>query len=133
MSDSTQSEIPPSASARDPRAPGGGANRVEIFIDLYTQHEVRLRAFALSLVPRWSDAAEVFQQSSLVLWRNFDSFEIGTSFFSWASKIVYRQAKDFRKRDARRNSHFSDEILETIASRSADLAEQLDERQWALD
>ncbi len=137
MSEETPPKLPPPDSVSTPDESGGappsGDSRVEVFIDLYTKHEVRLRAFALSLIPRWSDAAEVFQQSSLILWRNFESFEIGTSFFSWASKIVYRQAKDFRKSAARRNAHFSDEILETIASRTSELAESLDERQWALD
>ncbi len=98
MSEDTPINLPPPSTPDDRgRAPASSNSRVEVFIDLYTKHEVRLRAFALSLVPQWSDAAEVFQQSSLILWRNFESFEIGTSFFSWASKIVYRQAKDFRK------------------------------------
>ncbi len=130
------SPMSPSAAAADAargRPPQAGGTRVEEFIDLYTRHEVRLRAFALSLVPRWEDAAEVYQQSSLVLWRNFESFEPGSNFFAWASKIVYRKAKDFRKVDARRKAHFSDEVLETIAIRTVDLSGRLDERQTALD
>jgi len=37
------------------------------FIRLFTSHEARLSALALSLIPNWADAEEVLQQSNLIM------------------------------------------------------------------
>jgi len=106
--------------------------KVAEFLKLYTSHEVRLRAFALSLVRGWTDAEEVVQQASLVMWQKFGSFQLGTSFFSWAAKIVHLTAKDLRKRHRREMVHFGDEFAELVAQETNAAAEELAERERVL-
>ncbi len=107
-------------------------NRVDEFIQLFTAHEPRLRAFVLTLVPRWSDAEEVMQQCNLVLWKKFSTFQQGTNFFAWACQIARFEAKDFRKRQARENVLFSDEFVDAVADEAAVMAGELGDRQAAL-
>ena len=102
------------------------------FIKLLTSHEVRLRAFALSLVPHWADAQEILQDANVVMWRKFDQFQSGTSFFSWACKIVHLTARDFRKRQARSKVRFSDEFLELVALQTVEMEDELADRELRL-
>lgn len=94
------------------------------FIKLLTSHQVRLRAFALSLVPHWADAEEVLQEANLIMWKKFDQFKLGTSFFSWSCKIIHLTAKDFRKRQGRSKLRFSDDFLDVIAEQTEHLEEE---------
>jgi RNA polymerase sigma-70 factor (ECF subfamily) len=102
------------------------------FIRLLTSHQLRLRAFALSLVPNWADADEVTQQASLVMWQKFDQFQPGTSFFSWAAKIVHLTAKDFRKRKGREAARFGDQFMQVMARKAVESADDLADREQAL-
>ena len=107
-------------------------DRVTAFIRLFTAHEAHLSAFAMSLIPNWSDADDVLQQTNLVLWKKFDQFDLGTNFFAWASRILYLEAKEFRKRQLRSKLLFSDDFLETVARQVDASAEDLAERQQVL-
>ncbi|MCD4728899.1 MAG: hypothetical protein K8R46_14670 [Pirellulales bacterium] len=44
-------------------------------MSLFAQVHDSLFAYVFSLLPHWSDAEDVFQQTSLVLWRKFGSFQ----------------------------------------------------------
>jgi RNA polymerase sigma-70 factor (ECF subfamily) len=86
----------------------------------------------LSLVPRWSDAEEISQRCSFILWKKFDQFESGTSFYAWACQVARLEAKDFRKKTARERLIFSDECIDSIAELAAEMQEELPERAKAL-
>ncbi len=47
----------------------------ERFVSLFAQVHDNLFAYIFSLLPHWPDAEDVFQQTSLVLWRKFGSFQ----------------------------------------------------------
>lgn len=108
------------------------AERMNTFVGLFTSHEVRLRAFAMSLVPNWADAEDVLQQANLVLWKKFDQFQVGTEFFAWAARIVYLEAKDFRKRKLRSKIRFGDEFFDAIADEATEMSDELARRQQVL-
>ena len=107
--------------------------RVEEFVTLVTNHESRLRAFVVSLVPNWSDAEEVLQQAYLVMWKKFGDFQGGTNFFSWAARIVYLEVQSFRRRSARDKLHFSAEFFDAVASDTEAMEAELEERQRLLN
>jgi DNA-directed RNA polymerase specialized sigma24 family protein len=51
------------------------APQYERFVQLFAQVHDNLLAYIFSLLPHWSDAEDVFQQTSLVLWRKFGEFQ----------------------------------------------------------
>jgi RNA polymerase sigma-70 factor (ECF subfamily) len=110
----------------------GQQDRVGEFIQLFTSHEPRLRAYVLTLVARWSDAEEVMQQCNLVLWQKFGAFQGGTNFFAWACQIARLEVLDFRKRRGRERALFSDAFVESIAAEASGMADELSDRQAAL-
>jgi len=102
------------------------------FIQLYSSHEARLRGYVLSLVPRWSDAEEIAQRSSVVLWKKFGEFEPGTNFFAWACQIIRFEVKSFNRRAARERMVFSDAFINAVAEETVQSRTQLQERVEAL-
>ena len=64
------------------RAP---AKRKEEFIELITKHWHQLFNLIFCVVQNFSDAEDLFQQSTMALWADFDKFEPGTDFGAWAS------------------------------------------------
>lgn len=85
------------------------------FVRLLTQHSPRLFGFILALTANRADAEDVFQNASVVLWEKFDSFEQGTSFFSWACRIAYFEAL-YQRRKTKRMKTISDEAWQALAS-----------------
>lgn len=104
------------------------SERTEEFVKLLSQHQRRVGTYILTLVPNWADAEEILQETNVVLWREFDRFELGTNFAAWAYKIAFHQVLNFRKRKAREKLQFSDAFLELVAEETAENTDQLEAR-----
>jgi RNA polymerase sigma-70 factor (ECF subfamily) len=98
------------------------------FMELYSNHEVRLRGYVQSLVPRWSDAEDITQQCSLILWKRFGQFEPGTNFFAWACQIVRFEVQKYRKTAARNKMVFSDTFMDAVTARTVEHWDELQTR-----
>ena len=57
--------------------------RYEAYIQRFTRCEPDLRRFIRSLLPTWSDADEVMQQTAIVAWRKFEQYDLDTNFIKW--------------------------------------------------
>lgn len=90
--------------------------RREQFLTLYSEHYTRLLYYHTALVPVSNDAADIMQETSLVLWRKFDSFEVGTNFFAWACKIARLQTLKYYQRNKRFAYLFDTEVLEKVST-----------------
>ena len=110
------------------------ANRIDEFVVLFTSHELRLRAYAMSLIPNQADAEDVVQQSSLLLWKKFDKFQSGTSFMAWAARVVFHEAQRQRRRQVRDKLKFGDDFFEAVCREAAsdDVAEAMAEQEAQL-
>jgi RNA polymerase sigma-70 factor (ECF subfamily) len=103
------------------------------FLDLFTQNARRLYAYLYMLLGNDTDADDVFQETSRVLWEKFDQFTPGTSFLAWAESVAYYQTLYFRRRRQRDRLQFSMEFIEAIIDARATKVDSLEQRQRALD
>jgi RNA polymerase sigma-70 factor len=91
----------------------------ERFVQLFAQVHDGLFAYIFSLLPHWSDAEDVFQQTSLVLWRKFGDFqpvaEKGTDFLAWACRVAFYEVRNFRRVASRDRLQFGDALLAQLA------------------
>jgi RNA polymerase sigma-70 factor (ECF subfamily) len=90
----------------------------ERFVKLFAQVHDSLLAYIFGLLPHWSDAEDVFQQTSLVLWRKFGDFretEKGTDFLAWACKVAFFEVRNFRRVASRSRLQFNDALLAQLA------------------
>ena len=101
------------------------ADRQAEFVRLLTQHSSRLFGFVLSLCVNRSDADDVFQNTSVVLWEKFDTYERGTNFLAWACRIAYFEALYDRRKTSRVKT-LSDAAWQALA---ADALTVVDERR----
>jgi RNA polymerase sigma-70 factor, ECF subfamily len=83
--------------------------REERYLGLLLAHQRRIFAYVLALVPHWSDAEDVVQETSAVLWRKFDEFTPGTDFNAWALSIARYQVMNFRKKQRRGPARLSEQ------------------------
>jgi RNA polymerase sigma-70 factor, ECF subfamily len=106
--------------------------RVDAFVQLLGQNQRRIFLFVMSMVPNWSEAEEIIQETNLLLWREFDHFQPGTNFAAWACQVALNQVLAWRKRQQRDRVKFSPAFLETVAEEATVEAEWLEDRSRAL-
>ena len=108
-------------------------DREERFVRLLQAHERRLRAYIFSLVPNWSDADDLLQETAAVIWRKFDQFEDGTNFLAWAMSVARNEVLNHRRRQAGRPIGFCEATFELLAREAATAVEGSDARRDALE
>ena len=101
----------------------GDSERMAKFVELYSQHYQRLQYYVMALLPAPSDAADVLQETSLVLWKKFETFELGTNFFAWACKIARLQTQKYYQTTNRAAILLKESTLEQIATEAMQAAE----------
>jgi RNA polymerase sigma-70 factor, ECF subfamily len=95
------------------------SDRVSEFVTLYTRHYAQLQFYVIALLPSVGDAADVLQETSLVLWRKFSTYQGGTNFYAWACKIARLQALKHRQRMSRSARLFEIELMDQLAEEAA--------------
>ncbi len=102
----------------------------EDFMRLFVKHEPDLRTFIRSLVPTLTDADEVLQETAIVLWRKFETFEPGTEFIRWACVIARFEALAYRRKIARDRLVLGADVTQLLADEAIDeLPERRRERE----
>lgn len=90
-------------------------DRMAEFVELYARYYPRLQFYLMALLPSANDAADVLQETSLVLWRKFDSYQSGTNFYAWACKIARLQTLKHRDRMGRTARLLDDAVLDKLS------------------
>ncbi len=114
-----------SDAARDPEL-------YETFVRLFAQDSRRLYAYILAFEHDRVAADEVFQETSLILWREFPKFRQDAQFLPWATAISFNQLRKFWRQRKRDRRVFNDALLDQLAEDASLLGEELDERRLAL-
>jgi len=95
-------------------------------------HQRRLYQYIHLLLPRQQDAEDAMQNTLLVLWKKFDQFEQGTSFYAWASRTAYLEVLNFRRRNKRLVNVLDDGVFEQISADVAAREDLLEARRDAM-
>jgi len=93
-----------------------GADSLQEFVKLLTDHQWSLRGFILSLMPGSPDVGDVLQNTNLVLWQKRKRFKHGSNFLRWACRVARYEVMHYRDR-VRKHAHlpFSDELINVLA------------------
>ena len=87
--------------------------RHDLFSELLTCHQSRIYGYIFALVRNREDAADLFQSVCLLLWCKFESFQPGSSFFSWARKAAIFEVRNFLKRK-NQPTYVGEELLDAF-------------------
>ncbi|MEO5912831.1 MAG: sigma-70 family RNA polymerase sigma factor [Luteolibacter sp.] len=93
---------------------------------LFIQHQPVIRGFVLSMIPDFSLADDVIQETFLIVTKKASSFEIGTSFSAWVKTIARFKALEAIR--ARKFETLSEEVLEALSTEPHEFAGDIDER-----
>jgi RNA polymerase sigma-70 factor (ECF subfamily) len=115
--------------ARDPQDAGD----YELFLALFTRCQGRIQAFIRALVHDPAQADDVFQATSLVLWRSFATFRRDADFLPWALGTARHQVL-LHWRTRRRDRHvFGDDLLADLADAAEAAIDSAETRLAALE
>jgi RNA polymerase sigma-70 factor (ECF subfamily) len=106
--------------------------RREAFARLFAQHDRWLFAYLVSLLGNAAHAEEVFQEVCVVLWREYETFQLGTNFVSWVSVIAHNQVHRFRRQQKRVGPQLSEATVSLLAEDAVERVDLLESRRDAL-
>jgi RNA polymerase sigma-70 factor (ECF subfamily) len=107
-------------------------DRGDRFLTAFLPQQQALFVYIYSLIPQRQDAADILQQTALVLWKKFDEFAPGTDFLAWASRIAYLEVLHLRRNKARHTEILDDDVLRDVAEAAPENRSFLDSTLAAL-
>ena len=107
------------------------------FIGLIVNHQTRLRAYIISLMPGIGGASDVLQETNLTLWEKMDSFEIGTNFTAWSFAVARLEVLTYCRKHKRSkliasNSDLAERIADQLSVEFEEGDEMMERRAAAL-
>jgi len=113
--------------------PPSESDRYEEFLRLFTRDQRRVVAYIQTLIHDRTAASDVFQETSLVLWRSFSSFRPEAEFIPWALGIARHQVLRYWRTQRRDRHVFSESLVAELADDAIGLIGEMEPRQEALD
>lgn len=107
-------------------------SNTEQFLRAYSGCEAQIFAYLVTLLGNWSDAEEVYQETTLALWRSFDDYQPGTNFMHWAKRVAFNRVLTFRKQKKRQGIPCSSEFFSAVEEAVAIENDLFDARARAL-
>lgn len=99
----------------------------ERYTRLLIQHEPQLLRGIMVMVPNRSDARDILQEVSVVLWRHFDKYDVTRPFTNWAMGYVRIEVRRFLRKNHQR-TQLSDRAAELLYLQEQQEAVEIDER-----
>ena len=105
----------------------------DAFVEQFLRSQDRIYAYVVTLLPNRDDAEEVFQQTSLALWKKWQEFDPTRDFVRWGCGMAHLEVCGFlRKHAGRSRIDLSEEVLLEVAEVRLQLHDVLEERRKAL-
>jgi RNA polymerase sigma-70 factor (ECF subfamily) len=102
------------------------------FLQLLLKNQRCIYAFILGMVPDREEIEDLFQETVLIMWSKFDSYQRGTSFSSWGVTIAKYHIFSARKHRSKYMRHFSPAVQALLQARADHYIQYLDDRVHAL-
>ncbi len=87
----------------------------EEFLRLFAETNHRIYGFIVTLLPHPGEADDVFQRTSVVLWRKFAEFRPGTDFVRWACRVAQLEVMNHRRAARRDRLQFDEPLIARLA------------------
>jgi RNA polymerase sigma-70 factor (ECF subfamily) len=100
----------------------------EIFVSLFEADRNRLYSYIFAFMSNTAATDDIFQETSMVLWREFQKFQLGTNFSKWANGIAFNRIREYRRKNKKYTVGFSEEMLESLAEVAEKNSEE--ESKW---
>ena len=102
--------------------------KTNVFLSLLMANQRRINSYILSVVPNFSDADDIMQETASVMWKKFDGFEAGTNFAAWGLKIAHYCILNYRKKKGKDRLVFSENLFQQISEVAKEKHDETDDR-----
>src|SRR6476620_1102683 len=103
------------------------------FVEQFVRCQDRVYAYIVTMLPNRTDAEEVFQQTSMALWKKWPQYDPSRDFVRWACGMAHLEVCNFlRKHADKRRVYLSDEALAQVAQTRLEMYDVLEARRQAL-
>ena len=102
------------------------------FLKLFLAHQDGIRAFIRSMVRDPATVDDVFQETAMVLWQEFDRFDRSRSFGAWARGIAGNKVFKAYARERRRGVSLSPDLIEKVAGAFDEIEPVMQDERTAL-
>src|SRR6266576_3530056 len=103
------------------------------FVERLVRGQVRVYAYIVTLLPNRDDAEEVFQQTSLALWKKWEQYDPDRDFVRWACGMAHFEVSNFlRKHADQRRVDLSEDVMLELGQTRLELHDLLEDRRRAL-
>lgn len=91
------------------------------FAERVVRTQQRVYRYVASLVPNRADAEELFQQTCLTLWENWDRYDPELDFLPWACGIAHNHVRNFQRKRGNAQVQLEADVVDLLAARSSEL------------
>ncbi len=84
-----------------PNKTGDHGGRDRQFVRQYLDNMRGLYSYIFAFVPNRSDADDIFQEVTVIMWQKYESFDTDAGFLNWAVKIARHKIKQHHQKQAR--------------------------------
>jgi RNA polymerase sigma-70 factor (ECF subfamily) len=103
------------------------------FVERFVRSQDRIYAYVALLLPNRADAEEVFQQTSLILWKKWQQFDPARDFVRWACGVAHLEVRNFLRKHADKGRvYLSEDVLAEVAEVRLESHDVLEARRQAL-
>jgi len=99
------------------------------FDRLVRQYHTQLLGYIHSLVRDLEDAEDLFQQTMLILWKKFSTFDRQQSFLAWGCGIARLEVSNYLRVRSRNRLYFSDDLNSLLSDAEVDFSREEVESQ----
>lgn len=101
------------------------------FLQLLLRHNNHLFSFIITLVPNYSDAEDLLQETASLMWEKFDTYRPDTNFWAWARQIARYKISNYYR--TKKQEFSLDEILlDHLSAANEKITKNVNERKAAL-
>ena len=104
----------------------------ESFFRQFSQSDRKIYGYILALVLDVAAAEDIFQETCVILWKEYPRYDPERSFLNWAYGIAFNQIRKYRRTFQNQRLIFSDALVTVLAEDVSQMAEEQSERQLAL-
>ena len=89
---------------------------MDLFVRLLARHQGQIYSYILSVVGKYNDSDDIFQNTSSKLWEMFEKYEQGTDFLKWSLSVAHYCVLEYRKKAKRHNKViYTDDFFNQIS------------------
>jgi len=101
-------------------------------MEIFSKNELRVKTYILALLPHWADADDVFADTNIRLWEQFDEYDPEKDFGAWACTIARYQVLSRRNQLRRERKILGDPFIDAVSETFSGAFEQSDRQLDAL-